>query len=407
MIEPGHGERQGARLKKAVGRASHGARAAMAALVLCSTAASAEPPRPATFSIVAADPQAGEVGVAVASRFFAVGSVVPWARAGVGAFATQANANTTFGPRGLELLERGVRPQEALDVLLRADGGRDRRQVGVVSADGSSATHTGAGCTAWAGGRHGPGYAVQGNILAGEGVVAAMEKRFLDTRGQPLAERLLEALIAGDAAGGDSRGRQSAALLVVRHRGGYNGFTDRAIDVRVDDHADPMGEIARLTRLALVNDAWNRGWTAFTEKRYPEALSWQRRTAEMAQGTPAVLPEVLYDLAVILQANGASDEAWAALQRALSLNPRLRDQALRDDDLAALRPRLREGASFEPARSRTSAQARWRERASQASQATAARTGGRATQTSSAPRGAREASPSKWSPVPQRFTDTQ
>jgi uncharacterized Ntn-hydrolase superfamily protein len=291
---------------------------------------------------VGSDPEAGEVGVAVASRFFAVGSVVPWARAGVGAVATQSNANTTFGPRGLELLERAVRPQEVLDVLLRADAGRDKRQVGAVSADGASATYTGTSCTAWAGGRQGPGYAVQGNILTGEGVVSAMEKRFLETKGRPLAERLLEALLAGDAAGGDSRGRQSAAILVVRDKGGYNGFTDRAIDVRVDDHADPFGEIARITRLALVNDAWNRGWTAFTRKQHPEALRWQRKTAEMAERTPALLPEVVYDLAVILLANGAGDEAWAALQRALALNPKLREQALRDDDLAALRPRLRD-----------------------------------------------------------------
>lgn len=301
----------------------------------------AEPPRPSTFSIAAADPEAAEVGVAVASRFFAVGSVVPWARAGVGAVATQSNANTTFGPRGLELLERGAAARETLDVLLRADDGRDGRQVGVVAADGGSATHTGPRCTAWAGGRAGPGYAVQGNILAGEAVVAALEKRFLETKGRPLAERLLEALLAGDAAGGDARGRQSAAVLVARAGGGYNGFTDRAVDVRVDDHPDPMTEIARITRLAIVNDTWNRGWTAYTGKRYPEALGWQRRTAEMAEKTPSMLPEVLYDLAVILQANGSSDEAWSALQRALSLNPKLRAQAEKDDDLAALRPRLK------------------------------------------------------------------
>jgi len=312
----------------------------LAAAALPAGHATAEPPAPATFSIVAADPEAGEVGVAVASRFFAVGSVVPWARAGVGAVATQANANTTYGPRGLELLARRVTPQEALTVMLRADEGRDRRQVGVVGADGASATWSGPGCTAWAGGRHGPGYAVQGNILTGEDVVAAMERRFLETAGRPLAERLLEALVAGDAAGGDSRGHQSAALLVARDRGGYNGFTDRAVDVRVDDHADPLGELGRLTRLALVNDSWNRGWTAFTEKRFPEALHWQRRTAEMAEKTPGMLPEVLYDLAVILQANGRSDEALDVLGRAVGLNPKLREQAERDDDLAALRDRL-------------------------------------------------------------------
>jgi uncharacterized Ntn-hydrolase superfamily protein len=300
----------------------------------------AGPAPPATFSIVAADPEAGEVGIAVASRFFAVGSVVPWAREGIGGVATQSNANTTFGARGLELLQRGLKAQEALDVLLRSDPGRDQRQVGIVTADGDSATYSGTGCTAWAGGRHGPGYAAQGNILAGEAVVAAMEKRFLETKGQPLAERLLESLVAGDGAGGDSRGHQSAALLVVRQRGGYNGFTDRAVDVRVDDGPDPIAEIARLTRLGLVNDTWNRGWTAFTEKRYPEALQWQRKTTELAEKTPAMLPEVVYDLAVILLANGRDEESLKAAERAISLNPKLREQALRDKDLAPLRQRL-------------------------------------------------------------------
>lgn len=317
-------------------------RSLLLAAGLCALPVAAEAPRPATFSIVAADPESGEVGVAVASRFFSVGSVVPWARAGVGAVATQSNANTSFGPRGLELLERGLGARETLDVLLRTDAGRDGRQVGVVTADGGSASHTGPRCTAWAGGRNGPGYAVQGNILAGEPVVAAMERRFLETRGQPLALRLLEALLAGDAAGGDARGRQSAALLVARERGGYNGFTDRAVDVRVDDHADPMGEIARLTRLALVNDNWNRGWTAFTGKQYPEALRWQRKTAELAESAPAMLPEVLYDLAVIQLANGATDEALATLKRALASNPKLRAQALKDDDLASVRSRIPE-----------------------------------------------------------------
>jgi uncharacterized Ntn-hydrolase superfamily protein len=293
-----------------------------AALALAARPAAAEAPAPATFSIEAADPEAGEVGVAVASRFFAVGSVVPWARADVGAVATQSYANTSYGPRGLELMERGLSAGEALDVLLRSDPERERRQVGLVTAQGASATHTGPGCTSWAGGRRGAGYAVQGNILAGEAVVAAMERRFLETSGRPLALRLLEALRAGDAAGGDARGRQSAALLVARAGGGYNGFTDRAIDVRVDDHADPLPELARLTRLALVNDYWNRGWTAFTGKRFPEALRWQQETAQLAEREPAMLPEVLYDLAVIQLANGGADEA------------------LGDGDLAALRGRL-------------------------------------------------------------------
>lgn len=311
------------------------------ALSLASSAA-AQPPSPSTFSIVAADPAAGEAGVAVASRFFSVGSVVPWAKAGAGAVATQAFANTSWGPRGLERLERGLTAEEALRVLVREDKGRDRRQAGLVRMDGSSATYTGPGANAWAGGRRGPGYAVQGNILTGEPVVAAMEHSFLASAGRPLALRLYEALAAGDAAGGDSRGRQSAAVLVVRAGGGYGGFGDRAVDVRVDDHADPIVEIGRLVRLAVVNDGWNRGWTAFTEGRFDEARRFQEEAARGAEATASMLPEVLYDLAVIRLAAGAETQALEALRRAVSLNPKLAAQARVDDDLRAVRQSLDE-----------------------------------------------------------------
>jgi len=302
------------------------------------TTALAAPPRPSTFSIVAVDPAAGETGVAVASRFFAVGAVVPFARGGAGAAATQASANTSYGDRALDLLARGLGAEEVVRVLTRSDEGRDTRQLGVVAAGGDSATYTGGKCNTWAGGRHGPGYAVQGNILAGEEVVAAMERSFLASAGKPLALRLHAALAAGDAAGGDSRGRQSAALIVARPGGGYNGFTDRAIDVRVDDHTDPIGELGRLVRIALVNDDWNRGWALFSVKKYAEALPWQERAAAGAEKEPAILPEVLYDLAAIRLA--AEDRAGAvkALQRALALNPRLKAQAAKDHDLDAMRP---------------------------------------------------------------------
>ena len=311
---------------------------ALASLVVLPAPGGAEPPRPATFSIVAADAEAGEVGVAVASRFFAVGAVVPYARAGVGAVATQASANTTYGPRALELLARGATPAETLDILTRDDPDRSRRQAGVVAADGRSATHSGADCNAWAGGRNGPGYAVQGNILAGEAVVAAMERAFLDTAGQPLAERLYAALAAGDAAGGDSRGKQSASLLVVRAGGGYGGKDDRAIDLRVDDHAEPIVELGRLVGLGLVNDLWNRGWAAFRDGRRGEDLEWQELTLAKAEAIgAAVLPEVLYDVAVIRLANGDAAGARAALERALALNPKLAQQAASDSDLAGLR----------------------------------------------------------------------
>jgi uncharacterized Ntn-hydrolase superfamily protein len=285
-----------------------------------------------TFSIAARDPETGELGVAVASRFFAVGNVVPWAKADVGAVATQSFANTTFGWRGLELLEKGATASEALQILLRDDSDRDRRQVGIVSAKGESATYTGKGCLAWAGGRSGPNYAIQGNILAGEAVVTEMEKAFLETNGT-LADRLYAALVAGDAQGGDARGRQSAAMIVVKEGAGYGGFTDRAIDIRVDDHPEPFKELGRLLIYAQMNYAWNEGWTAFTKKRYDEALTHQERAARLAPDNP----EVLYDLAVIRLAAGKKVEALESLRKAVTLNPNLKKQASVDDDLVGLR----------------------------------------------------------------------
>jgi len=291
-----------------------------------------KPPGPATFSIVARDGGAGELGVAVASRFFAVGSVVPWAKAGVGAVATQAFANTSFGWRGLELLENGLTPPEAVDVLIRDDDDPGRRQLGIVSAEGLSATYTGKGCLAWAGGRRGPDYAIQGNILAGQQVVADMERVFLESRGC-LAERLYTALAAGEEAGGDARGKQSAALLVVREEAGYGGYTDRAVDIRVDDHAEPFKELGRLLRLALVNDNWNKAWTLFTRREFAEALPHMERTADLAPEHA----EVLYDLAVIRLAAGHREKALEALSRSLRINPKLKEQAVVDEDLAGLR----------------------------------------------------------------------
>ena len=211
-----------------------------------------------TFSIVAADPEAGDWGVAVASRFPCVGAVVPWARAGVGAVATQSWANTAFGPDGLALMHEGVPAEEALRRLVEADEGREDRQVGLVDAAGRAATFTGSKCMDWAGGATGRGFAAQGNILVGEEVVGAMSRTFAEADGD-LCDRLLAALLAGDAAGGDRRGRQSAALLVVREGGGYEGRNDRYIDLRVDDHPDAPAELARLfevwdTTMLIRND---------------------------------------------------------------------------------------------------------------------------------------------------------
>jgi len=198
-----------------------------------------------TFSIAAADVDKGDWGIAVASKFPCVGAVVPWARAGVGAVATQSWANTSFGPEGLALMSAGVEASGALDRLLLGDDGREDRQVGCVDTSGRSATFTGSKCMDWAGGVAGDGFAAQGNILAGEAVVAELARAFVETEGD-LCDRLLAALIAGDAAGGDKRGRESAALLVVREGGGYEGRNDRYIDLRVDDHADPINELVRI-----------------------------------------------------------------------------------------------------------------------------------------------------------------
>jgi uncharacterized Ntn-hydrolase superfamily protein len=207
-----------------------------------------------TFSIVARSDDGESWGVAVASKFLAVGSAVPAAAAGVGAIATQADANLSFKYVGLAHLDDGATAQVALDRLVEEDDGREHRQVGVVDSDGNAATFTGTECFAWAGGTTGRsgergGYAIQGNILTGPEVVESMERAWKASGELSLERRLLAALTAGDRAGGDSRGRQSAALLVVRDGAGYGGHDDVAVDLRVDDHGDPVTELARLVEL--------------------------------------------------------------------------------------------------------------------------------------------------------------
>lgn len=203
-----------------------------------------------TFSIVARSAAGDSWGVAVASKFLAVGSAVPAAVAGVGAIATQAFANVAYKGLALAHLDEGATAEIALQRLLEEDDGADERQVGIVDAEGGAASFTGPGCLDWAGGRSGPGYAVQGNILAGEQVVAQMEAAWLAAKPEdPLARSLLATLAAGDAAGGDRRGRQSAALFVVRDGAGYGGLDDVAVDLRIDDHPDPVTELARLLDL--------------------------------------------------------------------------------------------------------------------------------------------------------------
>jgi len=222
----------------------------------------AEAPLVATYSICACDLGAGQWGVATQSKFLAVGSVVPWAAPQVGAIATQAYANPRYGPNGLELLRSGYSADEVVERLTAADGGRAERQLGVVDAAGRGATFTGSECHAWAGGRAGEGYAAQGNILVSAATVDALADTFVASSGRPLAERLLACLAAAQAAGGDSRGQQSAALLVVERDGGYAGLSDTLIDLRIDDHERPVEELQRLFGLhqALLGKTPREDW---------------------------------------------------------------------------------------------------------------------------------------------------
>ena len=201
-----------------------------------------------TFSITAFDPHSGDLGVAVQSKFPNAGVSIPYARAGVGAIATQAYCNTGFGPRGLALLENGTSPRQALDILIGDDSERAFRQVGLVDARGRAATYTGERCFDWCGSIEGDGFSVQGNVLAGPAVLDAMASAFSSAAG-PLTERLLKALAAGQAAGGDKRGQQSAGLLVVRDGGGYGGHDDRLAEISVYDHPAPIDELERLYRI--------------------------------------------------------------------------------------------------------------------------------------------------------------
>jgi uncharacterized Ntn-hydrolase superfamily protein len=270
-----------------------------------------------TFSIVAADPAGGDWGVAVASKFPCVGAVVPWARAGVGAVATQSWANTAFGQDGLALVASGTPAEDALRRLLDEDEGREDRQVGIIDTRGGAATFTGSKCMDWAGGVTGHGFAAQGNILTGDEVVGEVARVFTEADGD-LCDRLLAALLAGDAAGGDRRGRQSAALLVVREGGGYEGRNDRYIDLRVDDHPDAPHELARVfevwdTTMLIRNDPL---LTATPEL----VADLQRRLA--ALGKYAGVPSGVYD-----DATRAAVAEWAAEH---NLEGRLRD----DDQLS-------------------------------------------------------------------------
>ncbi|MFH0777792.1 MAG: DUF1028 domain-containing protein [Candidatus Eisenbacteria bacterium] len=292
----------------------------------------------ATFSIVGCDPETGELGVAVQSKFFAVGAVVPWAKAKAGAIATQAFGNTTYGPKGLELLAAGKTPSEVIEALTSADDGKDRRQVGMVDARGNAATYTGKGCNAWAGGRTGKYYAAQGNILVGEPVLDAMCQAFETTRGE-LADRLLAALVAGQAAGGDSRGQQSAALVVVKEGGGYGGFNDRYIDLRVDDHPEPIKELGRLLEIQHYISKILQAYNLSREGKHEEAVAAARKAVEYKPDAG----EAHYDLACFLSLGGRTEESLTSLETALKLSPKLASLAETDADFENVRPDARFG----------------------------------------------------------------
>jgi uncharacterized Ntn-hydrolase superfamily protein len=214
-----------------------------------------------TYSIAACDLEAGQWGVGTQSKFLAVGSVVPWAEPQVGAIATQAYANPRYGPEGLSLLREGLSAEEVVERLTSADEGRDHRQLGIVDREGRSASFTGAECLEWAGGRTGPCYAAQGNILVSAETVDAIAETFESSSG-PLVERLMACLDAAQAAGGDRRGQQSAALLVVEQDGGYANLSDTVVELRVEDHERPLEELRRLYRLheALFGETPREEW---------------------------------------------------------------------------------------------------------------------------------------------------
>jgi uncharacterized Ntn-hydrolase superfamily protein len=288
---------------------------------------------PSTFSICAADLETGEVGVAVQSKYFAVGAVVPWAKAGVGAVATQAAGVSAYGPRVLGLLEEGTDPAEALRVALADDEGRETRQLGVVTADGRAAAHTGSECNDWAGDETGPGFAVQGNILAGPAVVSEMARAFRETGGT-LVERLVTSLEAGQAAGGDSRGQQSAAVIVERVGARDEGRegVDRVADLRVDDHEQPIAELRRLVGIHLRWEVLRRASGFHRPDGYAEGIRILAAGLDRL-GEDATL---LYDLACYEALDGRRDDALAHLRRSLELEPGYRDMAAGDTDFSSL-----------------------------------------------------------------------
>lgn len=275
-------------------------------------------PLVSTFSIVAFDASTRELGVAVHSRYFSVGSIVPWAEAEVGAVATQSFVNVSYGPRGLQYLKEGLPVDEVIAKLTSEDEEREYRQLGIVDAEGNVAAFTGKKCLQWAGSKTGQNYTAQGNILAGCKVVENMGKQFESTAGD-LAGRLVAALLAGDKAGGDARGRQSAALIVVKKGGGRAGYGDKCIDLRVEDHRNPIIELKRLLRLHRVYSLIDESEDKLTKCDFEEAMSAIKKAVKL---NPKI-DDAHIDIGILYLKLGRRKEAVKAFKEALSLNPKM------------------------------------------------------------------------------------
>jgi uncharacterized Ntn-hydrolase superfamily protein len=270
----------------------------------------------ATFSIVARDPATGDLGVAVQSHWFSVGSVVPWAEAGVGAVATQSFVEPSYGPKGLALMKQGIAPKEALAQLLAADAQREVRQVAFVDAKGRVAVHTGAKCIPGAGNHTGDGYTTEANLMLTNEVPDAMAKAFERATG-PLAERMLAALDAAQSVGGDIRGRQSAAILIVRAKPSDKPWTDRLVDLRIEDHEQPLTEMRRLLTLHRAYEKMNRGDDASALGKMDDALKEYGAAETMVPGND----EFVFWTAVTLVSNDCTDDALPLFAKAFRMNP--------------------------------------------------------------------------------------
>jgi len=276
-------------------------------------------PLVSTFSIVAFDDATKDLGVAVQSCYFSVGSVVPWAESEVGAVATQSFVNVSYGPHGLQLLKEGLTVEEVIRKLTKEDKERDFRQLGIVDSRGNAQAFTGKKCLEWAGSNVGRNYSAQGNILAGEEVVKNMGRRFESTKGD-LAEKLVAALEGGEEAGGDARGRQSAALLVVRKNLGRAGYGDRYIDLRVEDHPNPIAELKRFLNLHRVYSLIYRGEEEFTKGELKNSLV----TLKKAVLLNPKIDDAHVDIGIVYLKLGKKREAANAFKKALRLNPKMK-----------------------------------------------------------------------------------